>query len=86
MIVDSTLVDETELSRNSLDAALGENVSEIRWCQLYYPSSEKVRLGLSIKASTNCAHEWHSNTSMKTIHFVSKFTSQHYPIQCYMLL
>ncbi len=37
MIVDATLRDGIELSRDSLDAVLGEPVTEIIWCRTYYP-------------------------------------------------
>ncbi len=52
MIVDATLMDGNEVSCNSLDAVLGENVTEIIGCQTYYPSSDKVRPSLSIQKST----------------------------------
>ncbi len=42
MIVDATLMDDIALSCDSLDVVLGETVTDITWCQSYYPSSDKV--------------------------------------------
>ena len=62
MIVDATLSDGVELSDESLDAVLGETVTEIVWCLTYYPSSAKMRPDLSVETSTDLAHE---NTEMQ---------------------
>ncbi len=94
MIVDATLMDGVELSRESLDAVLGETVTEILWCQTYYPSSDKLRPDLSILTSTNVAHDNYRDLSLGSTQSVSTTTdqfddsyypSQHYPIQCKLL-
>ncbi len=53
MMIDETLMNGVELSRNSLDAVLGETVTEIIWYQTYFPTSDKVRPNLSIQTSTD---------------------------------
>ncbi len=82
MIVDATLMDGVELSHNSLDAVLGETVTEIIWCQSYYPTSDKVRPILSIQTSTLIAHEGYNNSTMKPFHNIRKHAIPYCPIQC----
>ncbi len=49
------IADAIELSRNSLDAVLEEPITEIVWCQTYYPSSENMKPSLFIQSSTDIA-------------------------------
>ena len=51
MIIDATLLNGIELSHDTLDAVLGETVTEIIWCRTFYPTSDKVRSSLSIRTS-----------------------------------
>ncbi len=42
-IVDSTFKDGLELSHETLDAVLGETVTEILWCKTFYPPKDKLK-------------------------------------------
>ncbi len=74
IIVSATLMDVIELSHNSLDAVLGETVTEI-----------KVRPSLSIQTSPDNAHEYYSNSLVKTLYCFSEYPSS-LSIQCKILL
>ncbi len=82
MIVNATLMDGIELSHNGLDAVLGETVTEIIWCQSYYPTSDKVKPNLSIQISTDIEHKGYNNSTMKLLHNIKKHPLSCHPIQC----
>ncbi len=73
MIVDSTFMEGVELSCESLDVVLGETVTEIIWCQTYYPLFDKMKPGLSTQTSTMTTYERCSNSWVKTLHYISKY-------------
>ncbi len=85
MIVDATLMDGIELSRDSLDAVLGEPVTEIIWCRTYYPSSDKVLPSLFIQSSTDIAHDKYVDSPVKTLSSQKELPSCQIPIQCKIL-
>ncbi len=85
VIVDATLRDGIELSRDSLDAVLGEPVTEIIWCWTYYPSSDKVLPSLFIQSSTDIAHDKYVDSPVKTLSSHRELPSRQLPIQCKIL-
>ena len=85
MIIDATLMNGVELSCDSLDAVLGETVTEIIWCRSYYPTSDKVRPNLSIQTSTDFAQACYNNETRKHLHDVSEHPIPYHPIHCKML-
>ncbi len=60
---------------------IGETVTEIIWCQSYYPASDKVRPSLSIQTYTDTAHEMYNNLTMKPLYNISKHPIPYHPIQ-----
>ncbi len=82
VIVDATFMDGIELSRHSLDAVLGEPVTEIIWCQTYYPASDKVLPSLFIQSSTDIAHYKYVDLPVKTLSSQRVLPSRQIPIQC----
>ncbi len=85
MIIDATLMNGVELSPDSLDAVLGETVTEIIWCRTYFPTSDKVRPNLSIQTSTDFLQERYNNSTRKPLHNVSEHLIPYHPIQCMIL-
>ena len=85
VIVDATLRDGIELSCDSLDAVLGEPVTEIIWCWTYYPSSDKVLPSLFIQSSTDIAHDKYVDSPVKTLSNCKEPPSRQFPIQCKIL-
>ncbi len=85
MIIDATLMNGVELSCDSLDAVLGETVTEIIWCRSYYPTSDKVRPSLSIQTSTDFAQARYNNVTRTPLHNVSEHPIPYRPIQCKIL-
>ncbi len=67
MIVDATLMDGIELSHDSLDAVLGEPITEIIWCWNYCQSSSKVLPSLFIQSSTDIAHDKYMDSPVKSL-------------------
>ncbi len=85
MIVDAILMDNIELSHDSLDAVLGEPVTEILGCWTCYPSSDKMLSSLFIESSTDIAHDSYVDSPVKTLSSLMEVPSCHYPIQCKIL-
>ncbi len=71
MIVDATLIDDVELSHDSLDAVLGEAVTDMIMCRMYYQFHDVVKPGLSIQTSMKLNMSSRKSL-MKTLHYVSK--------------
>ncbi len=85
IIVDETLMDGKELSRHSLDAVLGEPVTEIIWCQTYYLSSNKMLPSLPIQSFTDIAHDKYVDSPVKKLSKHRELPSHLFPIQCKIL-
>ena len=56
-IVDATFKDGLELSLETLDAVLGETVTEILWCKTFYPPKDKLKSDTFIQTFEDLTHK-----------------------------
>ena len=82
IIVDSTFKDGLELSRETLDAVLGETVTEILWCKTFYPPKDKLKSNTSIQTFEDLMHERSYDSTQYVLENTSYYPDEHRPLQC----
>ncbi len=84
-IVDATFKDGLELSHESIDAVLGEPVTEILWCKIFYPPSDKIKPNTSIQSFEDLMQEQSYDLSKCAVKNTHYYPTEHHSIPCKIL-
>ncbi len=79
-ILDATFKDGLELSHESIDAVLGEPVTEKLWCKTFYPPNIKLKTDTSIQGFEDFLYEQSYESSKYAVKNTSYCPTEHHPI------